>query len=83
MNGDISICVEERGRREATETVEAGEDFVKNDGKASPCVGITGGFFNGGARFAEEIWGFADNIDEGALEKGISVSRELVTSLNP
>lgn len=78
MNGDISICVEERGRRKATEAVEAGEDLIKNDGKACPCVGITGSFFNGGTRFAEEIWGFADDVDESALEERISVNRELV-----
>lgn len=81
MDGDVGICVEERRRCEATEAVEAGEDLVKDDGEASPCVGITGGFFNSGARFAEQIWGFADNIDEGALEERISVYEELVELL--
>jgi hypothetical protein len=78
VNGDISICVKERRRCETTETVEAGEDLVKDDGKASPCVGIAGSFFNSGARFTEEIWGLADDVDKGALEERISVNRELV-----
>lgn len=80
MDGDISICVKEGRRRKATETVEAGEDLVKNDGKACPCVGITGSFFNSGTRFAEEVWGFADDVDKSALEERISVNGKLVRS---
>lgn len=78
MDGDVGICVEEGRRSKATETVEASEDLVKDDGKASPCVGVTGGFLDGGTRFAEEIWGFSNDVDEGALEKRISVNRGLV-----
>lgn len=81
MDGDIGICVKEGRRREATETVEAGEDLVKDDGKASPGVGIAGSFFNSGARFAEEIRRFANDVDEGALEERISVNRVLVSFL--
>lgn len=81
MDGNVGICVEERGRCEATEAVEAGEDLVKDNRKASPCVGITGSFFNSGAGFSEQIWGFADNIDEGALEERIAVYEELVELL--
>lgn len=73
MYGDIGVCVKEGRRGKATETVEAGKDLIKDDGKACPCVGITGSFFNGGTRFAEEIWGFANDVDEGALEERISV----------
>jgi hypothetical protein len=72
MNGDVGISVEERRRSEATKTIETSEDLVEDDGKTSPRVGITRSFFDSGIGLAEEIWGFANDVDEGALEERIS-----------
>jgi hypothetical protein len=64
--------LEERRRCEAAKTVETSEDLVKDDWKTSPCGGTAGRLFDGGIWLAEEVWGFANNVDKGALEERIS-----------
>lgn len=86
MDRDVGIRLKERRRREAAKTVEASEDLIKDDWKASPRGGTAGRFFDGGVWLAEEVWGFANNVDEGALEERIpenkSVSNESLCLTN-
>lgn len=64
--------LEERRRGDATETVEACEDFVEDDWEAGPRCGslsrVTGCCICG-----EEMWVGTNDVDEGLLEKGVAV----------
>lgn len=77
MNGDVGIYVKERRRSEAAKTVEASKDLIEDDWKASPRGGTARGFLDGRVWLAEEVWRFANNIDEGALEERIPARSEL------
>lgn len=80
MNRDVGIRFKERRRREAAKTVKTSEDLVEDDWKAGPRGGTAGRFFDGGVLLAEEVWRFANNVDEGALEERISARSELAMS---
>ena len=85
MDGDVRVEVEEGGGGEGAEAVEAGEDFVEEDGEAGPVwggvsMGVEGGMWGGltvgvggGIDGGEGVG--ADDFDEFALEEGVARGR--------
>lgn len=58
MDGDVGVDVEEGGGGEGAEAVEAGEDFVEEDGETGP---VWGGEYGG-------LWrGVGRNLRRGSV----------------
>lgn len=69
VDGDVGVQGEVGGGGDPGKTVEAGEDFVEDDGEAGP-----GGRLRlaGGESVGEELGMSAHDLDEGVLEERVT-----------
>ena len=77
MDRNVRVESEEGSGAEAAEAVQAGEHLVEDDGQASPIFGRGRRGAVGKAcckRGGEELWVFADDLDERALEERVAGS---------